>query len=1062
MTIPIPQFSFAAGELAPSMFGRLDLAKYKVGCSTMRNMFVSYRGGANSRAGTAFVGQSKQTYASGYAPRLIKFQYNIYQGYALEFGELYMRIIYRGAFVSDLQANITNIEKGFPTVVTAPAHGFSNGDWVEISDVSGMLNVDDVTYIVASATTNTFQITDTNGNQINSLNFLSYTGGGIASRIYTVASPYHAADLAYLKFTQSADVMSLTCVNPQTKFEYPPYDLSRISNTNWTFTQTNFGTVVSPPASCTATATVTTGSDPTSYAYVATAIDSSGNESIASPIANVTDSVDISAEAGSVQINWATVAAAQTYNIYKAPTAYNNGGPVPIGVLFGFLGTSYGTSFNDSNITADFDQVPPKATDPFALAAIQGLTITAGGSGYSTAAATITSATGSGFSANGVCSGGAVVAWVVVTPGSGYQDTDTVVITGDGSGATATPVIGPSSGTYPSVVAYFQQRRVYASTLNEPDTYFMSQPGAYTNFDARIPPIDSDAITGTPWAQQVNGVQFMVPMPGGLVVLTGLGAWQVTGSGGSSINPVAITPSNQQATPQAYNGCNDHVPPIPINYDILYVQAKGSIVRDLSYNFFVNIYTGTDLTVLSSHLFTGYQIIEWGWAEEPYKIVWAVRDDGTLLSLTYLKEQEVYAWARHDTNGFYVSTCTVTEPPVDAPYFVVQRYVGGQWVYYIERMDNRIWGTVEDTWCVDCGLSLPQNAPQATLTASSATGSQNITEYIVISGGSGYTAPQGEVIDLGGTGSGATIGSFTIADGVITAVVPGAIGAGYTGPCQLLVTDSTGAGAVIQPVITNIVEFSASASVFSNVAGSGTVGDVIRMGGGRAVVTSFVNSTTLLANIVQPIAATIPNDPNNGVVPQTNGTVLTTPQTEWTISTPVTEIYGLDHLNGLQVSILADGAVVPNQVVENGMITLQNAASQVLIGLGFVAQLQNLFLEAPGAPSVQGKRKNIYDINVRVEQSRGIQIGTNQIDASTQIPGTVPIWDESTGMTEVAERNNNILAGNEIPLFTGDVFQHCYSEFRTEGQVALQQVYPLPMNVLLTVADYIPADEPGA
>ena len=66
------------------------------------------------------------------------------------------------------------------------------------------------------------------------------------------------------------------------------------------------------------------------------------------------------------------------------------------------------------------------------------------------------------------------------------------------------------------------------------------------------------------------------------------------------------------------------------------------MVRAISYDFFSNIYTGKDITVLANHLFTNYTIREWAYAEEPFKVVWTVRSDGKLLSLTYLKEQEVY------------------------------------------------------------------------------------------------------------------------------------------------------------------------------------------------------------------------------------------------------------------------------------------------------------------------------------------------------------------------------------------------------------------------------------
>ena len=98
MANPVIQASFTSGEVAPNLFGRVDLQRYHAGASTMRNMFPSYRGGAYSRAGTAYVGMSKQTGRS-YPPRLIPFQFSINQGLILEFGNQYMRVIQNGAYV---------------------------------------------------------------------------------------------------------------------------------------------------------------------------------------------------------------------------------------------------------------------------------------------------------------------------------------------------------------------------------------------------------------------------------------------------------------------------------------------------------------------------------------------------------------------------------------------------------------------------------------------------------------------------------------------------------------------------------------------------------------------------------------------------------------------------------------------------------------------------------------------------------------------------------------------------------------------------------------------------
>ena len=166
--------------------------------------------------------------------------------------------------------------------------------------------------------------------------------------------------------------------------------------------------------------------------------------------------------------------------------------------------------------------------------------------------------------------------------------------------------------------------------------------------------------------EQVNGIQWLVPMPGGLIAgMTGSRAWQIIGEGSYQLNQNPVTPAATQAQPQAFNGCSATILPIVIDYDVLYVEAISDVVRDLSWNFWVNIYTGADLTILSSHLFLYRQILQWTWARNPYKVLWAVCNDGILLAMTYLKEQEVYGWTRHDTQGLFVSIASVTEPPVN-------------------------------------------------------------------------------------------------------------------------------------------------------------------------------------------------------------------------------------------------------------------------------------------------------------------------------------------------------------------------------------------------------------
>jgi len=971
------QQSFIAGELSPSLFGRTDLTKYKLGCATMRNFFPNYQGGASSRAGFAYCGMCKQgapnsgtSGSNTVPPRDIKFQYSINQGFVLEFGNLYMRIKSKGAYVTETGTTISGATNANPLVVTDTAHGYSNGDWVYITGMTGMTNLNGLTWVVTNVTTNTYQLTDLFGVTQDSTLWSAYVSGGTASRIYTVVAPYADVDLPYLKFTQAANTMSLCLVNQSTGTEYATYDLTRVSNTNWTFTAVTFASAMTAPGGVSATAENSTTIS-TYYSYVVTAVNANGDESIASTAASVENN-DISVYAGSNIITWSAVTGAVSYNVYKATPSYNTA--VASGALYGFMQTVLSTTAADTNIIADFTRVPPVHYDPFARGAPN-----------------------------------------------------------------------PSTGTYPGVPVYFQQRRGYGYTLNQPDTYFFSRSGLYLNMDYGTPVVDNDAIQGTPWAQQINGLQWMIPMPNGLVIFTGNGAWLVGGYNGS-----ALTPSSQQAIQQANVGCSALVPPILINSDILYVQSKNSVVRDLTYNFFTNIYAGEDKTILANHLFFNHTISQWAYAEEPYKVIWAVREDGILLSLTWLKEQDIWGWARHDTNGQFVSVCTVTEPPVDALYTIVRRYINSTWVYYAERQNNRLWQTVEDSFCVDAGLTYPQPTPAATLTPAAATGTSNISATNVVYGGYNYTAPVATAVDSSGAGSGATF-TVTVSGGVITAVTPVSQGASYTpGQTSIVIFDATGTGAVIAPIITNNVVFTASSSVFN----SGNVGSVLRIGGGKATITTYTSGTSVIANITQPITSVLQDNVTGALTP------IPALAGAWTMTAPVSTVSGLNHLNGQTVAILADGAVESAQVVTNNSVTIPQAASSITVGLPYVCQLQTMYLEPPGQPggTTQSKRKTISSVAVRVQSTRGISVGSDQVDASTQPNGVNQTW---VNMVPVKELNALIPAGIPIPLKTGDYFVNIPGNWNTNGQIAIQQTNPLPANLLACVAYYTVGDSPG-
>jgi len=311
-----------------------------------------------------------------------------------------------------------------------------------------------------------------------------------------------------------------------------------------------------------------------------------------------------------------------------------------------------------------------------------------------------------------------IAALVLIQGGFGYTTVPAVTLSGS---ATATASLGSVSAGNPGVPSFEQERLVLAAQPGAIQTANLSQPGSFFNFNISNPAEDDDAVSATIISEELNDIRSMIPVPTGLILLTGKGAWLVNGGGGiSTSNP--ITPASITATPQAFNGAND-LRPLKINLDVLYGTNKGSYVRDLTYNIYANIYTGSDISVLSNHLFFNYYLLDWALAEEPFKTIWAIRNDGTMLSLGFVKEQDLIGWAHHDTNGQFTSVCSVIETVgngnvVDAVYVIVQRLVNGNTVQYVERLADRFFPYgYEDSWSVDCALqTLPQVSPTGTLT----------------------------------------------------------------------------------------------------------------------------------------------------------------------------------------------------------------------------------------------------------------------------------------------------------------------------------------------------------
>ena len=281
---------------------------------------------------------------------------------------------------------------------------------------------------------------------------------------------------------------------------------------------------------------------------------------------------------------------------------------------------------------------------------------------------------------------------------------------------------------YPSCAAFFQDRLCFAGSDSYPQRVWMSKTGDYENFavDKEAGTVtDDSAISADLLSLQSYRITHMVA-GNDLMLLTEGNEWTI--SGAETVTPTSITPRSQQSY-----GANDVIP-IRSGNRIVYVQRRGSIVRDMGYSYDTDSYAGRDLSLLVRHLVRGFEIKDCAYAQEPDSTIYFVRSDGVLLVLTYLFEQQVYGWSHIVTDGAIESVCAVSEGNSDVVYVSVRREVDGSTVRYIERFDaSRDVGTQQDYTMMDAAVRY-----SLTTAATEITGLSHLEGKTVLAMGDGY------------------------------------------------------------------------------------------------------------------------------------------------------------------------------------------------------------------------------------------------------------------------------------------------------------------------------------
>lgn len=279
---------------------------------------------------------------------------------------------------------------------------------------------------------------------------------------------------------------------------------------------------------------------------------------------------------------------------------------------------------------------------------------------------------------------------------------------------------------WPTCTVFFEDRLCFAGSPGAPQRIDMSMTGDYENMAPSSTAgtvTDDSAVAITLNSKDVQTIRWMSDDEKGLLVGTVRGEWTVKPASTAD----AVTPTNVAARQSTSYGSAD-IQVVQTGKAVLYTQRARRQLRELAYVYEVDGFRSPNMTVLAEHITTG-GIVELAYQGTPQSIIWVVRTDGTLLGLTYERDQKVVGWHAHTLGGFSDAGKTVAakveavavipspDGTRDELYVVVQRYVNGATKRYIEYM-TKIWESGDarnGAFFVDCGLTY-NGAPTTTIT----------------------------------------------------------------------------------------------------------------------------------------------------------------------------------------------------------------------------------------------------------------------------------------------------------------------------------------------------------
>lgn len=633
--------SFTNGEISPRLSSRIDYDKYFSSCELLENFTIFPHGGVTRRPGTVFVAKVKD---STKKTLVIPFSFNVSDSYIIEVGEYYMRFY---------KSHAQLLSGGSP---------------------------------------------------------------------YEISTPYKEEHLAELQFAPSADVVYIT------HSSYAVRKLSRTGDTSWTLSTVKFDPAPSFIADTDLNVTLTpgaiTGNDVTFTAGSGVFLPADVDRQIifGASRAVITEWTSSTAVVADIIDDWpdTSAMAAGAWKLSGSPSCgLNPSAKAPVRKRIKLTVELESTKSvstmtrSGSTVTVTTGSAHNYASGEYVL--IDGATQKDYNAGWGPI--TVTSGTVFTFNIGSLTPASPATGTITVARAkaafraadvgkyikinSGLVKIKTVAsavqIKADILSVLSTATISEAglwsleteswndTNGYPAACAFFQQRLYFGGSNQQPITVWGSIVDSFESF--AVGTTDDHSIEYTLTSQ--NKIRWLSESKN-LAVGTA-GDEKVLGTG----DDTALTPSNVKADRDTAYGCAA-IAPITIGNVTLFVQRAGRKLRELAFVFENDSYKAPDLTILAEHITEG-GINQIAYQQEPDSLVYAIRGDGQLLTMTYQRDEGVVGWARQVTQGLFDSVAVIPVSGQDEVWVVTARLIAGRWERYIEYFSTDMW-TAADTF----------------------------------------------------------------------------------------------------------------------------------------------------------------------------------------------------------------------------------------------------------------------------------------------------------------------------------------------------------------------------